>query len=78
MLNTFSFKGFKHGELLFGRNKLFSLMLGKSQTSQLGGIINIISPVYLFCSGVCVCVCVREKVCRELGQGSSKREVNCV
>ncbi|XP_068487396.1 uncharacterized protein [Phaseolus vulgaris] len=30
-------KRVKHGELLFGRNKLFSLMVGKSQTSRTGG-----------------------------------------
>ncbi|KAJ1432087.1 Las1-like [Sesbania bispinosa] len=30
-------KRVKHGELLFGRNKLLSLMVAKSQTSRLGG-----------------------------------------
>ncbi|KAK7372737.1 hypothetical protein VNO80_06124 [Phaseolus coccineus] len=30
-------KRVKHGELLFGRNKLLSLMVGKSQTSRTGG-----------------------------------------
>ncbi|KAL3035632.1 hypothetical protein AAZX31_02G262200 [Glycine max] len=37
MLCFFSFKGVKHSELLFGRNKLLSLIVSKSQTPRTGG-----------------------------------------
>jgi hypothetical protein len=39
-LSTCSFKGVKHVGLPFGRNKLLSVVVGKSQTSRLGGIFN--------------------------------------
>ena len=39
MLCFFSFKGVKHSELLFGRNKLLSLIVSKSQTPRTGGIV---------------------------------------
>jgi hypothetical protein len=40
MLSTCSFKGVKHVGLPFGRNKLLSVVVGKSQTSHHGGIVN--------------------------------------
>jgi len=55
MMCFFSFKGVKHGELLFGRNKLLSLIVGKSQTSRTRGIILFI---FLITIKLICCVCL--------------------
>ena len=75
MLIISSFKGAKHGELLFGRNKLLTLAVGKSQTSRSGGIVIFLIRyiVYILCS--VYLFIYKRKIFRVGCKASSKREV---